>query len=71
MLMETISQYQLAFLPFKFILNNILLIHETIALAKESKNLLVFFKLDFSKADDKVNWSFYLIIGTNSGFQLS
>jgi hypothetical protein len=35
MLMETISRDQSTFLPFKFILNNILLTHKTIAWAKK------------------------------------
>jgi hypothetical protein len=56
--MEAISQDQSVFLPFRFILNNILLIHETIAWVEKSKQLLVFFKLDFSKAYHKVDWSF-------------
>jgi hypothetical protein len=56
--MEAISQDQSTFLPFRFILNNILLTHETIAWVKKSKQPLVFFKLDFSKAYDKVDWSF-------------
>jgi hypothetical protein len=57
-LMETINQDQLMFFPFKFILNNILLTHGTIAWAKKSKKLLVYLKLEFSKAYDKVDWSF-------------
>jgi hypothetical protein len=39
-------------------LNNILLIHETITWAKKSKQPLLFFRLNFSKAYDKVNWRF-------------
>ncbi len=58
MLMETIDQNQSMFLPFRFILNNILLTHETIAWAKKSKQPLVFLKLDFSDAYDKVDWNF-------------
>jgi hypothetical protein len=57
-LMEAISHDQSSFFPYKFILNNILLTHETIAWAKNSKQPLIFLKLDFSKAYDKVNWSF-------------
>jgi hypothetical protein len=53
--METIDQNQSMFLPFRFILNNILLTHETIAWAKKSKQPLVFLKLDFSDAYDKVD----------------
>jgi hypothetical protein len=42
MLMEAICQDQSSFLPFRFILNNILLTHETITWAKKSKQPLVF-----------------------------
>jgi hypothetical protein len=49
-LMEIISQDQSAFLPLRFILDNILLTHETIDWAEHSGQLLVFLKLDFSKA---------------------
>jgi len=58
MLMEAIDQDQSTFFPFRFILNNILLTHETIALAEKSKQPLDFLKLDFSKAYDKIDWSF-------------
>jgi len=57
-LMEAISQDQSTFLPIRFILNNILLIHETTTWAKKSKQPLVFLKLNFSKAYDKVHWRF-------------
>jgi hypothetical protein len=45
-------------LPFKFILNNILLTHEIISWAKRSKQSFMFLKLNFSKAYDKMNWNF-------------
>ncbi|CAK9190057.1 unnamed protein product [Sphagnum troendelagicum] len=54
-LMQVISQDQSAFLPFRYILNNILLTHETITWAKKFKQPPVFFKLDFSKASNKIN----------------
>jgi len=57
-LMEAISQDQSTFLPFRFILNNILLIHETITWVKKSKQPLVFLQLNFSKAYDKIHWRF-------------
>jgi hypothetical protein len=65
--MDAISQDQLAFLPFKFILNNILLTHETISWAKRSKQPLVFLKLNLSKAYDKMNWSFFFGCMKNMG----
>lgn len=57
-LMEAISQNQSTFLPFRFILNNILLIHETITWVKKSKQPLILLKLNFPKAYDKVDWRF-------------
>jgi hypothetical protein len=56
--MEIISPDQSAFLPLRFILNNIFLTHETIAYAKKTSQSLVFLKLDFSKAYDRVDLSF-------------
>jgi 3'-phosphoadenosine 5'-phosphosulfate sulfotransferase (PAPS reductase)/FAD synthetase len=57
-LMEAISQDQSTFLPFRFILNTILLIHETITWVKKSKQPLILLKLNFYKAYDKVDWRF-------------
>jgi hypothetical protein len=56
--MEVISPDQSAFLPLRFILDNIFLIHETIAYAKKSRQFLVILKLDFSKAYDRVDLVF-------------
>jgi hypothetical protein len=58
MLMEIISLDQSAFLPMRFILDNILLTHETIEWAEYSNQPLIFFKLDFSKAYDMVDHTF-------------
>lgn len=49
-LMEIISSDQSAFLPMRYILDNIFLTHETIDFAKCSRQPLLFLKLDFSKA---------------------
>ncbi len=57
-LMDVNNQDQSTFLPFKFILNNILLTHEIISWAKRSKQSFMFLKLNFSKAYDKMNWNF-------------
>lgn len=57
-LMEVISLDQSAFIPFRYILNNIMLTHETMHWANHSKQPTVFLKLDFSKAYDKVSWDF-------------
>lgn len=57
-LAEVISQDQSAFLPMRFIMDNILLTYETLHYAKSSQQPLLFLKLDFSKAYDKVDWHF-------------
>ena len=56
--MEIICQDQFAFLPMRFILDNILLTQETMALTEASKQDFIFMKLDFLKAYDKVDWEF-------------
>lgn len=53
-----VSEDQSAFLPLRFILDNILLTHETIDWAKHSEQPLLFLKLDFSKAYDTLDWDF-------------
>jgi hypothetical protein len=54
-LMELISPDQFAFFLICFILDNILLIQETISHAKQTNQLLLFLKVDFSKTYDKVD----------------
>jgi hypothetical protein len=60
--METINQDQLTFFSFKYISNNIFLTRETISWVKKpifNKQSIVFLKLGFSKAYDKVDWDFF------------
>ena len=59
-LMEVISYDQSTFLSMCFILDNIFLTYKTIHYAKQSRQLLLFLKLDFSNAYDKVNLAFFL-----------
>ena len=58
-LRDVISPAQTTFLPLRFILNNIVLTQETLHWAKSSKQPMIFLKLDFSKAYDKVSWRFF------------
>jgi hypothetical protein len=51
-LVEVINPDQSAFLPRRYILDNIVVTHETINWAKTSKQPLVLLKLDFAKAYD-------------------
>ena len=57
LLLNVIHDDQSAFLPLQFILDNILIQHETIASqARESLQDLIILKLDFTKAYDVVSW---------------
>ena len=70
-LSEIISPDQCAYLWNRFILDNILLTHETLSWAKKSKQDTIFLKLDFSKAFDRVDWRFLFLIMTRMGFPFS
>ena len=52
------NQIDVNFLPLRFILDNILHIHESIQWAKELHQVITFLKLDFTKAYDRVYWTF-------------
>lgn len=67
-LMEIVTMDQSAFLPLRFILDNILLTHETMDWAKFTKQLLIFLKLDFSKAYNMVEWPFLFEAMRKMGF---
>jgi hypothetical protein len=67
LLVEVIDSDQTAFLPLRFILDNILLTHKTIQWAKESRPEAIFFELDFNKAYDKVDWPFIFQVMRNLG----
>ena len=54
-LRDVISPKQTAFLPLRIILDNIVLIQETLHWANISRQRTVFLKLNFSKAYDKVS----------------
>ena len=58
MLRDVISPKQTAFLPLRFILDNIVFTQEILHWAKASRQPSIFLKLDFSKAYDKVSWRF-------------
>jgi hypothetical protein len=58
MMTNVIDPDQIAFLPLCFILDNVVLIHEVMDWAQQSHQPLIFLKLDFRKAFDKVNLHF-------------
>ena len=65
LLVEVIDSDQIAFLPLRCILDNILLTHESIQWAKESRQKYIFLKLDFSIAYDRVEWAFMFQVMEN------
>jgi hypothetical protein len=65
---EIIHPDQSAFLPMHFILDNILLTHETIHYAKQSAQPLIFLKLDLSKAYDRVDLNCLFVAMSVMGF---
>jgi exonuclease III len=67
-LSEIIGCEQSAFLPLRFILDNILLTQETLAWADQSRQDLLFLKLDFSKAFDMIDWEFLFEAMSLMGF---
>jgi hypothetical protein len=55
LLSKVISPDQTAFLPYRYILDNVLVLHESIAWAHELEQDMALFKLDFCKAYDTVH----------------
>ena len=56
------------FLPLRFMLNNIMLTKEMLERAKSLNQPMVFLKLDYSKANDRVNQSFLFQVIAHLGF---
>lgn len=69
-LMQVVSLDQSAFLPLRFILDNIFLTNETIHHAKKTNQPLVFLKVDFSKAYDEVDLGFLFEAMGRIGFPM-
>jgi hypothetical protein len=59
---------QSAFLPGRYILDGVLVLHETIHELKRRKQNGIILKLDFEKAYDKVNWEFFMQVLRMRGF---
>jgi len=66
-----ISLDQTTFIPTRFILDNILLLHETISWAKESEQEAILLKLDFQKAYDTVHLPFLFKVMETMGIPSS
>jgi hypothetical protein len=59
---------QSAFLPGRYILDGLVVLHETILKLKRRKQNGIILMLDFEKAYDKVNWEFLLQVLRMRGF---
>ena len=55
---KVISEAQTTFIPGRFILDGVLIVHEVLHELRVKKKEGIVLKLDFEKAYDKVNWSF-------------
>jgi hypothetical protein len=65
---KVIGPSQSAFLPGRYILDGIVILHETLLELKRKKMDGVILKLDFEKAYDKVNWHFLQRVMRMKGF---
>lgn len=65
---KLIGEAQSAFLKGRFILDGIVVVNESIEDAKKSKTKRLFFKVDFAKAFDSVNWEYLLDMMRNMNF---
>jgi hypothetical protein len=65
---KVISKVQSAFLPHRQILDGVLVVNELLDLAKRRKDKCLFFKVDFERAYDTVNWNFVEYMMVRMGF---
>ncbi|KAK2457421.1 hypothetical protein QL285_004692 [Trifolium repens] len=65
---KVISKIQSAFLPHRQILDGVLVVNELLDLAKRRKDKCLFFKVDFERAYDTVNWNFVEYMMVRMGF---
>jgi hypothetical protein len=65
---KVIKPSQTAFLPGRYILEGVVILHETIHELHRKKQSGLILKLDFEKAYDKVNWSFLQQVLRMKGF---
>ncbi|GAU32181.1 hypothetical protein TSUD_68520 [Trifolium subterraneum] len=65
---KLISKVQSAFLPNRQILDGVLAVNQLIDLAKRRKDHCLFFKVDFERTYDTVNWNFLDYMLARMGF---
>jgi hypothetical protein len=60
---EVISKIQLAFIKGRFILDSVVVLHETMHyIHKKKKSSGVLFEVDFEKAYGQINWDFMFAV---------
>lgn len=65
---KVIGPSQTAFLPRRYILDGVVILHETLHELKSKKMEEIILKIDFEKAYDKVNWYFLQQVLRMKGF---
>jgi hypothetical protein len=65
---KLISETQTAFIPGRYILEGVVILHETLHELRVSKVPGVILKLDFEKAYDKVSWKFMMEVLRKKNF---
>lgn len=65
---KVIGESQTAFLPGRFILDGVVILHEVLHELKNSGQSGIILKLDFEKAYDKVQWDFLFDVLQRKGF---
>nr|GEV08814.1 RNA-directed DNA polymerase, eukaryota, reverse transcriptase zinc-binding domain protein [Tanacetum cinerariifolium] len=65
---SVVSEVQMAYIKGRQIIDGLLMVDEIIAWAKKHKKRLMYFKVDFEKAFDFLNWSFLFSILEQMGF---
>ncbi|PNX58895.1 BTB/POZ domain-containing protein, partial [Trifolium pratense] len=68
MMGKLISNCQTAFIPGRQILDGVVVLNEIIDLAKRRKDCCLFFKVDFKRAYDTINWNYLERMMVKMGF---
>lgn len=65
---KLINENQSAFLPGRYILEGVVILHEVLHELRVTKKEGVILKLDFKKAYDKINWGFRMEVLSRKNF---